>query len=151
MAEQRSLKKPDMVCDTPASIPYPTNLSAPKFDLVPIKDVKDKAKNIAIHHANEKISELQEQYDLIMKQAELVQKQAKKIVDRMTLTDRVIDAEYQFVPVPYKVYWLCYDSKLEKERLVTLGPNDWCTGAPDNWMYDCCVRLLGDSTWERVE
>lgn len=145
-----SKKKPDMVVDYPMSMPYPTNLGAPKFEPVPIADVKDRARNIARYHANEKLEELNEQYQLIIKQAELVRKQAETVVDRINLTDAVLNAEYQFVPIAYKPYYLVYDSNINKNRLVMNGPHEWSTGAPDHWDYLANIRLLGDGTWERI-
>jgi hypothetical protein len=35
--------------------------------------------------------------------------------------------------------------------LVTLGPNQWSTGAPDWYEYICRVKWLGDYTWAEVD
>ena len=143
-------KKPDQVADHPNIMPYPTNVGAPKFEPLPIATIKDKAKNIARYHANEKLEELNEQYQLVLKQAELIQKQAQKIIDRLAVTDKVLESEYQFVTVPYKTYYLVWDNRKEFYRLASLGPNDWSTGVPVDWIYEHAVRLLGDGTWEIV-
>jgi hypothetical protein len=143
-------KKPDQVADHPNIMPYPTNVGAPKFEPLPIATIKDKAKNIARYHANEKLEELNEQYQLVLKQAELIQNQAQKIIDRLSVTDKVLESEYQFVTVPYKIYYVVWDKRKEFYRLVSLGPNDWSTGAPTDYVYEHAVRLLGDGTWEIV-
>jgi hypothetical protein len=144
-------KKPDNVVMYPASMPYPTNLGAPKFEPVPVADIKDRARNVARYHANEKLDELNEQYQLVLKQAEMIRKQAEAVVDRINLTDAVLAAEYQFVPVAYKTYYLVYDSYHKINRLVMNGQNEWATGAPDHWDYMASLRLLGDGTWERIK
>ncbi len=144
-------KKPDQVVLHPSVMPYPTNIGAPKFEPLPIQSIKDKAKNIARYHANEKLEELNEQYQLVLKQAELIQKQAQKILARLEITDKILEAEYHFVTVPYKVYYLVWDKRKEFYRLVSLGPNDWSTGTPTDWEYQYGVRLLGDGTWEIVD
>ena len=147
----KSSKKPDQVVLHPSSMQYPTNIGAPKFEPLPIVSIKDKAKNIARYHANEKLEELNEQYQLVLKQAELIRNQAQKIIDRLEVTDKVLEAEYQFATVPYKTYYLVWDKRKQFYRLCLQGPDDWCTGAPIDWEYQHSVRLLGDGTWEIID
>jgi hypothetical protein len=45
---------------------------------------------------------------------------------------------------------LCFDSKINKTRLVPLGPEDWTTGAPEHYSYIARVKWLGDYTWVEV-
>lgn len=144
-------KKPDLVTDLPASTPYPTNVGAPKFAPLAIRDLKDQNKIVAREHANQKLEELNEQWQLIMKQAELVQQQARDIVDRVHITDWVLDSDFGFVIVIGKHYYLVEDTEKNKMILCVLGPNDWSGNPPSNYNYVATVRKLGDSTWERVD
>jgi hypothetical protein len=142
------IKRSDQVVDKPNIMPYPTNVGAPKFEPLPIVTIKDSAKNIARHHANERLIELNNQYQLITKQAELIQKQAQQILDRVRITDLVLESEYQFLPVAQNVYYLVWDEQKMIRRLLFLSPSDWVSEAPSHYTYEYPVRLLGDSTWE---
>jgi hypothetical protein len=144
------IKRSDQVVDKPNIMPYPTNVGAPKFEPLPIVTIKDSAKNIARHHANERLIELNNQYQLITKQAELIQKQAQQILDRVRITDLVLESEYQFLPVTQNVYYLVWDEQKMIRRLLFLSPSDWVSEVPSHYTYEYPVRLLGDSTWEIV-
>ncbi len=143
-------KRPDQLVAYPNLMPYPTNVGAPKFEPLPIISIKDTAKNIARYHANEKLQELNDQYQLIVKQAEMIQQQAQKILSRVKVTDLILEAEYQFKPVPYNIYYLVWDKEVMLYKLLFLGPNDWVSDIPSYYDYQYSVRLLGDSTWEIV-
>jgi hypothetical protein len=123
--------------------PYPTDVGAPSFDLIPVSRQKD----IMINHAR---MYAQQEYNRIMELVSVLQKQASSIKRRLDVTDMVHDAEYQFQVVMGQCYWLVWDKRKEKTLLVGLGPNDWSTGAPDDYLYQIRVKYMGDHTWLEV-
>lgn len=124
--------------------PYPTDVGAPKFDLVPVTKQKDIMVNVARMHA-------QQEYERIMELVKVLQKQAEEIKRRLDITDMVHAAEYNFQIYHGQIYWLVYSTKRNKNLLVTLGPYDWTTGVPDHYNYICAVKWLGDHTWIEVK
>lgn len=124
--------------------PYPTDVGAPSFDLVPVTKQKD----IMINHAR---MYAQQEYNRIMELVAVLQKQADGIKRRLDVTDAVHAAEYQFQIVMGQCYWLVWDTRKEKTLLVSLGPNDWATGAPDDYQYQIRVKYMGDHTWLEVD
>ena len=144
-------KKPDLVTDLPASTPYPTNVGAPKFEALPIKELKDQNKMVAREHANQKLAELNEQWELVMKQADLIRKQADDVVDRVRITEWVLDSEFGFNPIVGKEYYLYTNSEKRCMFMTLLSPEMWSSGPPPHLEFVCAVKKLGDSTWERVE
>jgi hypothetical protein len=124
--------------------PYPTEVGGPKFDLVPVTKQKDVMVNVARMHA-------QQEYDRIMQLVEVLQKQANHIKYRLELTDLVHKAEYAMQLYHGQIYWLCFDHRKNVSRLVSLGPKDWSTGAPQEWEYLCRIKWLGDHTWVEVD
>ena len=124
--------------------PYPTDVGAPSFDLIPVSKQKD----IMINHAR---MYAQQEYNRIMELVSVLQKQAASIKRRLDVTDMVHAAEYQFQVVMGQCYWLAWDTRKEKMLLATLGPNDWSTGAPDNYEYQLRVKYMGDHTWLEVD
>jgi hypothetical protein len=124
--------------------PYPTESGAPKFDLIPVTKQKD----IMINHAR---MYAQQEYDRIMELVTVLQKQADDIKRRLDVTDAVHAAEYQFQIVMGNCYWLVWDQRKEKMLLVHHGPNDWSTGAPEDYVYQTKVKYMGDHTWLEVD
>lgn len=126
------------------STEYPTEIGAPKFDLVPVKQHKDLMLNSARMYA-------QQEYDRIMEMVSVLQKQADQLKRRLMITDAVYSAEYAFKLYPGGEYWLLFDEKSNCTRLSPMGPNDWATGQPKYYQYLCRIKWLGDSTWIEVD
>ena len=124
--------------------PYPTDVGAPKFDLIPIEKQKDIMVNVARLHA-------QQEYQRIMDLVAVLQKQADQIKRRLEVTDAVHAAKYQFQIFHGKVYWLLYDNKDSCTRLSMLGPDDWATAPPVEYEYITRVKWLGDYSWIEVD
>ena len=122
---------------------YPTEVGAPKFDLVPVTKQKDIMINVARLHASQ-------EYDRIMELVNVLQKQAQQIQRRLQLTDMVHGAEYKFQLYHNQCYWLVWDTKRNKSILTPLGPNDWHANKPEEYDYFCRVKWLGDYTWIEV-
>jgi hypothetical protein len=123
--------------------PYPTETGAPSFDLIPVSKQKD----IMINHAR---MYAQQEYNRIMELVSVLQKQAADIKRRLDVTDMVYEAEYQFQVVMGHCYWLVWDKRKEKTLLVTLGPNEWSTGVPEDYVYQIKVKYMGDHTWLEI-
>jgi len=123
---------------------YPTEVSSPKFDLVPVEKQKDLMINTARMHAKQ-------EYDRIMQLVDVLQKQAQGIMRRLEITDMVYQAEYKFQVFPGKIYWLINDARQDKIILGPLGPHDWASGVPRSYTYLAKVKYLGDQTWTEVD
>jgi len=124
--------------------PYATEAGGPKFDLVPVTQQKD----VMINHAR---MYAQQEYNRIMELVTVLQKQADGIKRRLDVTDTVHTAEYQFQIVMGQCYWIVWDKRREKTLLVHTGPNEWSTGAPDDYQYQMRVKYMGDHTWLEVD
>ena len=124
--------------------PYPTDVGAPAFDLVPVERQKDIMLNVARLHA-------QQEYDRIMSLVKILQQQANSIRRRLEITDAVHSAKYDFQIYHNQCYWLVNDTVKNMVRLVPLGPQDWSTGAPDKYQYIARVKWLGDYSWIEVD
>jgi hypothetical protein len=124
--------------------PYATEAGSVKFDLMPV----EKQKDLMINHAR---MYAQQEYDRIMELVAVLEKQAQEIKRRLEVTDAVHTAEYQFSPVMGKEYWLAWDKRKERTLLVHNGPNDWSTGAPEDYEYITQVKYMGDHTWLEIK
>ncbi len=124
--------------------PYPTEAGGVKFDLVPVTKQKDIMLNVARMQA-------QQEYDRIIELVNVLQKQAEGLKRRLELTDAVHSAKYNFQIYHGQIYWLVYDQKDNVTRLVHLGPQEWNSGAPDEYKYICRIKWLGDHTWIEID
>lgn len=124
--------------------PYATEVGGPSFDLVPVTKQKDIMLNVARLHARQ-------EYNRIMELVAVLQRQAADIQKRLDVTDMVNQAKYDFQTYHNQIYWLVYDKRKDCTRLVHQGPNDWTTGAPEDYDYITRVKWLGDYTWIEVE
>jgi hypothetical protein len=123
--------------------PYSTEAGGPKFDMIPV----GKQKDLMINHAR---MFAQQEYDRIMELVSVLEKQAQQIKRRLEVTDAVHGAEYQFSPVMGNVYWLVWENRKQKTLLVLTGPEDWSTGAPEDYEYITQVKYMGDHTWLEI-
>lgn len=123
---------------------YPTEVGGPAFDLIPIERQKDIMINVARMHG-------QQEYNRIMELVVVLQKQAASIKRRLEITDWVHAAKYQFQIAHGQCYWLAFDKRRGGTLLTMHGPDDWSTGAPDNYEYICRVKWLGDYSWVEVD
>jgi len=126
-----------------SAVPYATESSGPKFDLVPVEKQKDIMLNVARMHA-------QQEYDRIMELVSVLERQASQIKRRLEITDAVHAAEYQFQIAHGKNYWLVYDSRKNINRLCMRGPEGWSSGSPEDYQYIAQVQWLGDHSWIEV-
>ena len=124
--------------------PYPTEVGAPKFDLIPVEKQKDIMVNVARMHA-------QQEYNRITELVEVLQRQAADLKRRLDITDMVHAARYEFQVYHGQTYWLVNDTKKGGTRLTHNGPEDWTTGVPEEYDYICPVKWLGDYTWIEVD
>jgi hypothetical protein len=123
--------------------PYATSTVGPKFDLVPVAKQKD----LMINHAR---MYAQQEYDRIMELVSVLEKQAQAIKRRLEITDSVHAAVYQFQVVMGNHYWLVWDKRKQHTLLTLHGPNDWSTGAPEDYEYKAQVKYMGDHTWMEI-
>jgi hypothetical protein len=126
-----------------SAVPYATESSGPKFDLVPVEKQKDIMLNVARMHA-------QQEYDRIMELVSVLERQAAQIKRRLEITDAVHAAEYQFQIAHGNVYWLVYDTRKNINRLCMRGPEGWSSGSPEDYQYIAQVQWLGDHSWIEV-
>jgi hypothetical protein len=126
-----------------SAVPYATESSGPKFDLVPVEKQKDIMLNVARLHA-------QQEYNRIMELVSVLERQAAQIKRRLEITDAVHAAEYQFQIAHGNVYWLVYDSRKNINRLCMRGPEGWSSGPPEDYQYIAQVQWLGDHSWIEV-
>ena len=126
-----------------SATPYPVDVGAPAFDLVPVESQKDLMVNAARMYARQ-------EYNRIMELVAVLQRQADDIAHRLDITDQVRAAKYDFKLYHGQYYWLVWDHRHKITRLCHLGPADWNTGKPEEYEYIAHIQWLGDNTFREV-
>ena len=122
-------------CENKGIIPYGDNRSAPSFKDTEkeISIWKDQKHNSSNKYFDTKLQELQEEYN--------------KLAEEYKLNEMVYNAQCRFGPVIGEVYHL-YQRKDESTFLSMIGPNDWLSVKPDNFIGS--FRLTSNDKWEKV-
>ncbi len=76
-------------------------------------------------------------------QAALPPKQIDQVSTELFTSLFVLNTQFEFRPVPGKSYWLYFTN--DKFKLFAIGPNDWATGQPGQFVGECVLR--DDVTW----
>jgi hypothetical protein len=132
---------PDQVAESPHLLPYAHTVGGAVIKPIDKGRVKGRA-----------VSAMYEQTDLqlnqIRKQIELLAEQAKGIYDRVTISEKIYQAEINFEPLISFTYHL-YERSNGKYLLSMVGPREW--GANPPYSFIGTVKMLSDHTWEVLE
>lgn len=88
------------------------------------------------------------QLDQIKAQIELLARQANEIQNRMTISERIYEAEMGIDPIIGRTYYL-YRRKNGKHLMSMVSPAEWGQRIP--YGYIATIKLLGDHTWDILE
>ena len=88
------------------------------------------------------------QMQQIFDQIKVLAKQANEIKERVSVSERIYEAEIGFQPVIYQTYYL-YQRASGKDVLSMIGPKEWGKKMPFEQLV-AQVKLLPDHTWEII-
>ncbi|THH41227.1 DUF2452 domain-containing protein [Neolewinella litorea] len=125
----------------PQSLPYPHERGAAVIKPVDRGKITGLAMTAMYEQTNM-------QLDQIRAQMELLATQANEITHRMTVSERIYEAEMNIDPIVNRTYYL-YERSNGKSVLSLISPAEWGPRPPYNFL--ATVRLLGDHTWEVIE
>ena len=88
------------------------------------------------------------QLDQIKAQIELLAKQANEIQHRMTISERIYEAEMGIEPIVGRTYYL-YQRANKQHVMSLVSPAEWGPRPP--YEYLATIKLLADRTWDVLE
>ncbi|MEM9259140.1 MAG: DUF2452 domain-containing protein [Bacteroidota bacterium] len=88
------------------------------------------------------------QLDQIKAQIDLLARQANEIQQRMTISERIYEAEMGIDPIIGRTYYL-YTRDNGKNVMSLISPVEWGPKLP--YEYVATIKLLADHTWETIE
>lgn len=88
------------------------------------------------------------QLDQIKAQIQLLAQQANEIQQRMTISERIYEAEMGIDPIIGRTYYL-YVRDGGENLMSMVSPAEWGPRIP--FRYIATIKLLADHTWETIE
>lgn len=132
---------PDKITDIPHLLPYAHTVGGA---IIRPMD-KGRSKGLAM-------SAMYEQTDVqllqIKEQVEILIRQAQSVHDKISISERIYQADTGFKPRIGHVYHL-YEKKDQSWVLSMIGPNEWGKSCP--YAFLASVKLLSDHTWDILE
>ena len=128
----------DKIAENPGLLPYAHSVGG-----AVIKPIdRGRAKGLAV---TAMYDQTDRQLDQIREQVELLAKQAKEIHKRVEISEKIYQAEMNFVPLINHTYHL-YERSKGGHVLSMVGPDEWGSRSP--YIFEATVTLLSDHTWE---
>ncbi len=127
-----------MVADNPGLMEYATSAGGAIIRKEDMGKTKGKAQ-LAMRQQTD------EQLHKIYRQMEVLAQQTKEIKDRITISERIYDAQMGFEPIINHSYFL-YEKRNGEDQLSMVSPEEWGRSFPFN-QYLANVTLLADHTW----
>lgn len=84
----------------------------------------------------------------IKEQVETLIRQAQTIHDRISISERIYQADCGFKPIAGHIYYV-YEKKNGSWTISMVGPKEWGKNPP--YEYIATVELLADNTWKILE
>lgn len=142
--EKKEMENPideDKITDNPHNLPYAHTVGG--AEIKPIDRGKAKGRAVTAMYKQTDM-----QLGQIREQIELLAQQAKAIQDRISISERIYNAEMNFEPLIGFTYHL-YRRSNGAHVLSMVGPREWGKNPP--YQFIATVELLSDHTWDVLE
>ncbi len=138
MSENSNPIHPDKITPTPHLLPYAHHVGS--AIIKPLD--KGKSKGVAMKAMYQ---QTENQLYQIKEQVETLIRQAQAVHDRISISEKIYQADCGFKPTPACVYFL-YQKKDESCLISMVSPAEWGNKMPYTFIAE--VELLADHTWK---
>jgi len=129
----------DKIAENPGLLPYANNVGS--AIIRPLD--KGKTKGVAM---SAMYQQTEKQLVDIKDQVEFLIKKAQEVHDRITISEKIYEADCGFKPLPGQEYFLYLKESNKQYILSMIGKNEWGKKCP--YAYIASVYLMADHTWE---
>ena len=132
----------DKITESPHNLPYAHTVGGAVIRPEDVGKLKGRALAAMEQQTGQQLGQLYDQMKVLAAQAEAIQK-------RVSVSEKIYDAEIPFDPIINHRYYL-YERNDGRNLLSMIGPEEWGSSLP----YAAClarVRLLADHTWEILD
>jgi hypothetical protein len=130
----------DSITENPSTLPYPHERGGQLIKPLDKGRIKGNALAAMYEQSDMQLDQIKEQIELLARQAQAIQ-------DRITVSERIYQADMSIKPLVGKTYHL-YKRPQGKEILSLVAPEEW--GKSNKLEFIATVKLLADHTWEII-
>ncbi len=131
----------DKIAENPHLLPYASNVGSAVIKPIDKGRVKGLALDAMYEQTNVQLNQLREQVETLVAQA-------NHIHERVSISEKIYQAEIGFIPLIKRTYHL-YMRKDESYVLSMIGPKEW--GSKPPFEFKASVTMLSDHTWNIIE
>jgi len=131
----------DKVAENPGLLPYAHHVGSAIIKPIDKGRTKGTAMSAMYQQTDSQLSQIKDQVELLIKQAQ-------DLHDRISISERIYQADVGFKPVLNKRYYV-YQKKDESWVLSMISPEEWGANPPYNYIATC--ELLADHTWDIID
>lgn len=131
----------DKIAENPHLLPYAHNVGSAVIKPIDKGRVKGLALDAMYEQTNVQLSQLREQVEVLVAQAQ-------QIHERVSISEKIYQADMGFKPLIGRTYHL-YERKNAKYVLSMVGPKEWGSNPPFEFLAS--VNMLSDHTWDILE
>ncbi len=128
----------DKVALNPHTMPYPHTVGSSVIAPIDKKGLKGSSLATVEEQAEMQLNQIREQVELLLRQA-------NRIKEKVAFSQRVYEADINFVPVPGEIYHM-YERADSSFVISMIGPWEWGKKIPYK-SYTGSVKLMADRTW----
>ncbi len=132
----------DKTTDAPGLLPYAHTVGGVAIQPEDRGKIRGKSMSAMYQQTDRQMKQLHDQMQTLLEQAQALK-------ERVSLSERIYEAEQGFEPIIGHNYYL-YQRKNGRDVLSMVAPTEWGRRFP----YEAClaqVTLLSDHTWEVIE
>lgn len=128
----------DKVAENPHLLPYAHTLGGAIIKPLDKGRIQGLAMSAMYEQTGDKLNQIKNQIELLVEQAQ-------EIHNRMEISEKIYEAQYNFKPIIGQMYYL-YQKKDESYVLSMIAPEEWGKSMPYEFLSR--AKVLSDHTWD---
>lgn len=128
----------DKVAENPGLLPYAHHVGSAIIKPIDKGRTKGNAMTAMYQQTDNQLNQIKDQVELLIRQAQ-------ELHDRISISEKIYEADAGFKPVVNKQYYV-YQRKDESWVLSMVSPEEWGPNGP--YIYVASCSLMADHTWD---
>lgn len=141
MSEKHNPISEDKITDMPHLLPYAHHVGSAIIRPLDKGRTKGNAMKAMYQQTENQLLQIKEQVETLIRQAQAIH-------DRISISERIYQADCGFKPIAGHIYYV-YEKKNGSLTISMVGPKEWGKNPP--YEYIATVELLADHTWKILE
>jgi hypothetical protein len=141
MSEKYNPISEDKITDMPHLLPYAHHVGSAIIRPLDKGRTKGNAMKAMYQQTENQLLQIKEQVETLIRQAQTIH-------DRISISERIYQADCGYKPIAGHIYYV-YEKENGLWTISMVGPKEWGKNPP--YEYIATVELLADNTWKILE